>query len=514
MNEKALACVKLIEEALCCPICKEPFKIPVIIVSCSHNFCSICIRRYFAIKQECPICGIDASQGSLSPNRIIDGLVQRFNELRDLLEQEQTNDNNGSTKPETSQPLFCQLPTFSDLSTGSHMSLPTEQQPCEVSTINTDAGNKSPKTCVAGAASCSKKSPVMFLDSEVVENTPEFSLGLQEFCTQSQGLSLEPCNVSGTSTEMFHSEVATKSNGESTSSITCAQQSLKCENPPVVISNTSKADKDVKADCPVCGLPVLCPKMNAHLDNCLAREEKKKALRQNTPKRQKINKPAITKIAYNLISLKELKKKMKEIGLSTSGNKEELVRRHKEFLVKFFAEQDKVKPRRLTIVLQELEREEMEKKFQTTRATRNAKKRILLGHDNSNCGNGLDKKEHLKRHAKQYKELEEIVKKSLPQKRTKDKGKKTCLNHGSRLPSEGETSESLDLCSGVLHLSNDVKASSDISDPGSPELYVGATPSKCDTEVAQNHQSGNLNAVLQADSQGEEIKNFIDASLI
>ena len=42
-----------------------------------------------------------------------------------------------------------------------------------------------------------------------------------------------------------------------------------------------------KADCPVCGIEIATTVINAHLDSCLAREEKKNSLRKNTPKRIK-----------------------------------------------------------------------------------------------------------------------------------------------------------------------------------------------------------------------------------
>jgi len=42
-----------------------------------------------------------------------------------------------------------------------------------------------------------------------------------------------------------------------------------------------------KADCPVCGIEIATTMINSHLDSCLAREEKKNSLRQNTPKRLK-----------------------------------------------------------------------------------------------------------------------------------------------------------------------------------------------------------------------------------
>ena len=41
---------------LCCAICIEVFKPPVLILDCGHNFCAECIRSAFERSRECPEC--------------------------------------------------------------------------------------------------------------------------------------------------------------------------------------------------------------------------------------------------------------------------------------------------------------------------------------------------------------------------------------------------------------------------------------------------------------------------
>nr|XP_033481608.1 nuclear factor 7, brain-like [Epinephelus lanceolatus] len=45
------------EEDLCCPVCQDVFRDPVIL-SCSHSFCKDCLKRWWRQKQEreCPVC--------------------------------------------------------------------------------------------------------------------------------------------------------------------------------------------------------------------------------------------------------------------------------------------------------------------------------------------------------------------------------------------------------------------------------------------------------------------------
>uniref|UniRef100_A0A4W6BV28 RING-type domain-containing protein n=1 Tax=Lates calcarifer TaxID=8187 RepID=A0A4W6BV28_LATCA len=47
----------LSEEDLCCPVCQEVFRDPVVL-SCSHSFCKDCLRRWWREKQtqDCPVC--------------------------------------------------------------------------------------------------------------------------------------------------------------------------------------------------------------------------------------------------------------------------------------------------------------------------------------------------------------------------------------------------------------------------------------------------------------------------
>ncbi|XP_035675508.1 E3 ubiquitin-protein ligase RAD18-like, partial [Branchiostoma floridae] len=70
--------LKTIDDLLRCPICYEYFDITMIIPQCSHNYCSLCIRRYLNYKTQCPTCGVSVSEPELRNNRGIDDLVRQF----------------------------------------------------------------------------------------------------------------------------------------------------------------------------------------------------------------------------------------------------------------------------------------------------------------------------------------------------------------------------------------------------------------------------------------------------
>lgn len=70
-----------LEAALRCEMCKEFYSNPVI-TSCSHTFCSICIRRSIAADGKCPSCRTELSSNKLLPNIAVREVVMRFQEAR------------------------------------------------------------------------------------------------------------------------------------------------------------------------------------------------------------------------------------------------------------------------------------------------------------------------------------------------------------------------------------------------------------------------------------------------
>lgn len=77
----ALPAFEPLEAALRCEMCKEFYSNPVI-TSCSHTFCSICIRRSIAADGKCPSCRTALSSDKLAPNIAVREVVMRFQEAR------------------------------------------------------------------------------------------------------------------------------------------------------------------------------------------------------------------------------------------------------------------------------------------------------------------------------------------------------------------------------------------------------------------------------------------------
>ncbi|XP_063990219.1 E3 ubiquitin-protein ligase RAD18-like [Diachasmimorpha longicaudata] len=76
--------LKRIEELLVCGICYDYMETSVM-TPCSHNYCSLCIRKYLHYKNQCPACFQDTFEKDLHTNRIIDEIILYFSTIRDKL---------------------------------------------------------------------------------------------------------------------------------------------------------------------------------------------------------------------------------------------------------------------------------------------------------------------------------------------------------------------------------------------------------------------------------------------
>ena len=72
-----LASFAVLESSLRCQVCKEIFKTPMI-TSCSHTFCSLCIRRALSKEGKCPLCRTDEQEFKLRLNKSLEEVADAF----------------------------------------------------------------------------------------------------------------------------------------------------------------------------------------------------------------------------------------------------------------------------------------------------------------------------------------------------------------------------------------------------------------------------------------------------
>ncbi|XP_047204416.1 nuclear factor 7, brain-like [Girardinichthys multiradiatus] len=73
-----------LEEDLCCPVCQDIFKDPVLL-SCSHSFCKECLKNWWREKpaKECPVCKRRSSKHQPPCNLALKNLCETFLQQRD-----------------------------------------------------------------------------------------------------------------------------------------------------------------------------------------------------------------------------------------------------------------------------------------------------------------------------------------------------------------------------------------------------------------------------------------------
>ena len=87
-----------VESALRCQVCKDFYDTPMI-TSCSHTFCSLCIRRCLTNDGKCPVCRAPDQELRLRRNWTVEEVVDAFKVARpDILHMAQDLRDTRSTK--------------------------------------------------------------------------------------------------------------------------------------------------------------------------------------------------------------------------------------------------------------------------------------------------------------------------------------------------------------------------------------------------------------------------------
>ncbi|KAK1332327.1 hypothetical protein QTO34_007000 [Cnephaeus nilssonii] len=289
-----LEVMKTVDDLLRCGICFEYFNIAMMIPQCSHNYCSLCIRKFLSYKTQCPTCCVTVTEPDLKNNRALDELVKSLNFARNHLLQ-----------------FALESPPISPASSSKNLAAKAH-------------------TPVAFKQSVKQGSRLMenFLIRETSGSTSELLI-----------------NENENKFSLLSSSAKTKE----TPSLERTASSIAGANVPEAPS-TSTLKQVTKVECPVCGVSILEDHINKHLDSCLSREEKKESLRSSVHKRK-----PLPKTVYSLLSDRDLKKKLKQHGLSIQGNKQQLIKRHQEFVHMYNAQCDALHPKSAAEIVQELE---------------------------------------------------------------------------------------------------------------------------------------------------------------
>ncbi|XP_042705821.2 E3 ubiquitin-protein ligase RAD18 isoform X4 [Chrysemys picta bellii] len=303
-----LSLLKAVDDLLRCGICFDYFDIAMIIPQCSHNYCSLCIRKFLSYKTQCPTCCVAVTEPDLKNNRILDELVKNFNSAR--------------------QQLF---------------ELVLDSSPVSPSTNYTKYSTGKGHAAGSMVGSALKQDRQLIDHFLIKENTqtPKRTSAAAEVdykgCNNEQETDSRCCSSAETHDVVSEGMAATSPEG--------------MRNPEK--PSTSVMKVVTKVDCPVCEVAIPEQYINRHLDSCLTRDEKKDSLRSSGHKRK-----SLPKVVYNLLSDRDLKKKLKERGLSIQGTRQQLIKRHQEFVHMHNAQCDSLNPKSVAEIVKELENNE------------------------------------------------------------------------------------------------------------------------------------------------------------
>ncbi|KAM4651821.1 E3 ubiquitin-protein ligase RAD18 isoform 2-T2 [Discoglossus pictus] len=287
-----------LDDLLRCGICFDYFNIAMIIPQCSHNYCSLCIRKFLSYKTQCPTCCMTVVEPDLRNNRILDDVVKTFIAARQHLSQfivdsppVSPKNNNSTGKLAISDFLACG---------GKQVKQENKLMDTFLVKRNNQTSRRTLKVDKKKSADMNQESPS--ISTKAIKEEP----GLNE--------------------DFMISD-------------------------PSGFATPSTSALKVKVECPVCGVGIPEQYINKHLDSCLTRDEKKESLRSSRRK-------SMAKVVYNLLSERDLKKRLKEVGLSTHGSKQQMIRRHQEFVHMYNAQCDSLNPKSATEIVSEIENNE------------------------------------------------------------------------------------------------------------------------------------------------------------
>ncbi len=106
------------------------------------------------------------------------------------------------------------------------------------------------------------------------------------------------------------------------------------------------------AECPVCGTSLPVARIEQHVDLCLMRGPSTRSADGGSVPALPMKR--LSKPVYNLLKDSELKRLLQELQLPTSGEREQLIRRHSEFLLLHNAECDALRPKSMAQLRTEL----------------------------------------------------------------------------------------------------------------------------------------------------------------
>ncbi|XP_029358236.1 E3 ubiquitin-protein ligase RAD18 isoform X2 [Echeneis naucrates] len=327
-----LSCLKNVDALLHCPICFDFFNISMM-TKCSHNFCSLCIRKFLSYKPHCPVCNAHATETDLRNNRILDELVVNFQAARQQLSKQNFESPPISPTTTASEVKYKTPRKRAQKSNGAVLSHFFQKKSKTSPTVETHRDGSISQWVQRGKIQTTLS--YCANDGDLHLASPHRPAAVKE----------EPMDVEVAS---VHRLMSVKQEDSVSHSVTARDDVAHSSSPSQDVKPT------IKVECPVCSVSVSKQFINKHLDTCLTSGEKKESLRSSlTRTRHPMN-----KLVYNLLSVHELKRRLKECHLSTQGSRDQMIKRHQEFVHIYNSQCDSLNPKSAEDIAKEVEANE------------------------------------------------------------------------------------------------------------------------------------------------------------
>ncbi|KAJ1652157.1 E3 ubiquitin-protein ligase rad18 [Dispira simplex] len=338
--------LRQLDTHLRCGICKEYFTTPVLILNCRHRFCSLCVRRAISAANQgpadtkvvCPACREPMDSACIQPDTLLSDIVGCFRNCRSqLLELVKR----GIKAPR--EDLRDSGPNIDDDAIASQ--------------CNSTAAARSTRRRNTKDVSPLPESPTHRYPTRgrVKQNlSPATEVGSRQSKSRS-----DPSDDDFMATPRI-----------------CEQNSAKRRR---TIQKTtimqSPSSSTHMVECPICQCFVAEAIINKHLDQCLGTESsltpstsrlsraapshvhvanllngKRGSLTHSS--KVKYGKP--TKLVYSIMSDKQLRKVLRDLGIPAHGDRGMLQRRHTEYLNLYLANVDASQPKPLAQIARDL----------------------------------------------------------------------------------------------------------------------------------------------------------------
>ncbi|XP_042214341.1 E3 ubiquitin-protein ligase RAD18-like [Homarus americanus] len=368
--------LKRLDELLRCGICYE-FMTTSMITACSHNYCSLCIRQYLSYKTQCPACFQETTTQHLRNNRLVDEIIGLFTTLRDKVARLSHTSKGGviTSYLETNDPA--EKTKDDQAASGSNniaQSCTSVMSPRAKAATQQEGKPASPKRLVFGKAhhllsprkdKGINSTPKRNLEKPMVSSQSKSPLrrSESELCSPSSSSVKSQAKIKSPSRSLFLSPVPASLSSLSQSPCRSPSGHFSIFSQSTSVNGESSGQDGVRVDCPVCHVQVPQRNINQHLDACLQRMDEEEDLKiiEQPPRRK-----PLTKLVYSLLSEKQMRQKVKDLGLSFCGDKQALVNRHRRYVTLYNAECDEAEPRPVQELVKQLDREEKEKSRVTT----------------------------------------------------------------------------------------------------------------------------------------------------